>query len=456
LNDLARLLRTTSFRLVLAYVAVFLASASLLSVLVYLHAENLVQAQLEATIDAEIGGLAEQYHRSGMPGLVATIAERSLGSRDRRSVYLLAAPNFRPLAGNLDGFPAEPPDVGNRLRFDVQSPAAPRADPIPVLARVFVLPGGFRLLVGRSTADVALVMGAIRSTMIAGIAGVALLGLLGGVFTSRQVLRRVEKLGRSLGRIMKGDMSERVPLAGSGDEFDQLSERLNDMLAEFEALVASVRSVTDNVAHDLRIPLNRIRARIELELSRPEPPSRAVLEQSLADIEALLATFNGLLTIAQAEAGERAMAFDSVDLGAALRDIAELYEPLAQDKQVRLDNGAPDALVVRGNRPLLTQALANLIDNAVKYTPAGGSVRLSGMIGADGVRIGIADSGPGIPLDQRVRVFERFYRLDTTRSTPGSGLGLSLVKAVMDAHGARITLSDAEPGLRVELIFPPR
>jgi signal transduction histidine kinase len=253
---------------------------------------------------------------------------------------------------------------------------------------------------------------------------------------------------------MKGDLKERVPLAGSGDEFDQLSGRLNDMLAELEKLVANVRAVTDNVAHDLRIPLNRIRARIELELTRSGPPDRAVLEQNLADIEGLLATFNGILTIAQAEAGERAAAFEPVDLGAALTDIAELYEPLAQDKQVVLEYEAGEGLVVRGNRALLTQALANLVDNAVKYTPAGGRIRLSGRRDGAGTLIVVQDSGPGIPEGQRARVFERFYRLDATRSTPGSGLGLALVKAVTDAHGARIALADAAPGLRVELRFP--
>jgi signal transduction histidine kinase len=272
---------------------------------------------------------------------------------------------------------------------------------------------------------------------------------------SRGMLGRVDEINRTTRRIMAGDLGQRIALSGSRDEFDQLAANLNAMLDQIERLLQGMRQVTDNVAHDLRTPLNRLRARIEVALmGNPDRvESRAVLEQTLVDAEAMIGTFNALLDIARAEAGSDRAAFEPVDLAKLSQDLAELYGPLAEDKDVAFERACPADARVRANQHLLAQAVANLLDNAIKYTPAGGWVRLSVENGPRGPAITVVDSGPGIPVDQRERALERFVRLDATRSTSGNGLGLSLVNAVAKLHGARLVLGDNRPGLSVRLEF---
>jgi len=255
---------------------------------------------------------------------------------------------------------------------------------------------------------------------------------------------------------MAGELGQRIALSGTRDEFDQLAANLNAMLDQIERLLQGMRQVTDNVAHDLRTPLNRLRTRIEIALlADPRPAEwRAVLEETLVDAEKMIGTFNALLEIARAEAGSDRTAFEPVALAALTHDLAELYAPLAEDRQIAFARDCPPAIEVQANRHLLAQALANLLDNAIKYTPPGGAVRLAVENGAAGPAITVADSGPGIPAAERERVLERFVRLDATRSTSGNGLGLSLVQAVARLHGARLVLGDNQPGLMVRLEFP--
>lgn len=450
--DRVRILRSTAFRLAVTYLAFFTATALLLLGVVYGTSSSFIESQIRETISTEIAGLAERYREQGVGGLIQVISQRSAVERDRKSLYLLTDELYRPITGNMLGWPESQPDAEGWLRFPVQhmTPAGIRL--FEASGRSFRLPGGYFLLVGRSTEDAEQVKVVLRRAIAVGIGLTILLGVAGGMLTGRKLLQRVEGVNRTMRGIMAGDITQRVPRGRSGDEFDQLADGVNAALDQIEALLQSMRTVTDNVAHDLRTPLHRLRSRIDVALlGEPDLDAyRRTLEETMADADRLLATFNALLTIAQAEAGARANQLQPLELAPLVRDMVELYEPLAEDKGLTLrleEGGAP---TVRGDRHLLSQALANLLDNAVKYTPDGGTVTVRI---APGPALEVADSGPGIPPEAREKVLQPFVRLDATRSTPGNGLGLSLVAAVAHLHGARLDLDDNHPGLVVRLVF---
>jgi signal transduction histidine kinase len=455
-ESLRRLLETSTFRLALIYLASFGISALALLGFLYYETAGFMARQTDETIQAEIAGLAEQYRAEGINRLRQVIELRS-GQLHRSSVYLLIDPLGRRVAGNLEHWPLAEPGPDGWLNFtmdvtaDGESTQHRRAR-----AASFLLTGGFGLLVGRDVEDRLQIETQIRRTLGWGLALTLLLGLAGGFLMSRGMLGRVDAINRTTRRIMAGDLSQRIALKGSRDEFDQLAANLNAMLDQIERLLGGMRQVTDNIAHDLRTPLNRLRSRIEVALLQQPGRAeiRALLEATLADAQAMIATFNALLDIARAEAGSERGGFEEVDLTALGRDLADLYRPVAEDKQLKFEYHCMPGMAMRANRHLLAQALANLLDNAVKYTPAGGRVRLDVGRGASGPVIAIADSGPGIPDADRTRVLQRFVRLDATRSTPGSGLGLSLVDAVAKLHGAELILTDNRPGLKVSLAFP--
>ena len=317
--------------------------------------------------------------------------------------------------------------------------------------KTFRLPGDLHLLVGRDVRDLDATRALIRDALAWGLALTAALALLGGWLTSAGVRRRIEAITRTSREIMAGDLSRRVPSDGSGDDFDQLAVSLNAMLARIEALMASVRQVTDNIAHDLRTPLARLRNRLDaLHLTTPSPD----LEAAIIEADDLLTTFNALLRIARIESAQARASFAPVDLAPLAEDLGELYEPLAGERGQTLRVAVQGPAWVQGDRDLLFQALANLVDNAVKYTPPGGRIEVRVLPAEGFVLVTVSDTGPGIPPDLRARVFERFYRADVSRSAPGSGLGLSLVRAVAQLHGATISLADTSPGLRVTLSIP--
>ncbi|HKH21076.1 MAG TPA: ATP-binding protein, partial [Gammaproteobacteria bacterium] len=283
-----------------------------------------------------------------------------------------------------------------------------------------------------------------------------LLALTSGLVVSHAILRRIETISRTGRSIMAGDLSQRVPLTGRGDEFDQLAINLNAMLDRIQRLMEGMRQVTDNVAHDLRSPLARLRSRLEVTLLMPRSNNdyRAAIELTLSDVGGLLGTFNALLSIAQVESGADRGDWHSIDLSALTRDVADLYQPLAEDKEVHFTQQIRQDLRLRGNRSLLTQAIGNLLDNAIKYTPRGGTIQLNARHKHEVIEVVVSDNGPGIPADMREKVLERFVRLETSRTTPGNGLGLSLVRAVAWLHNAKLELADAHPGLSVSLQFP--
>lgn len=450
------ILRSYTFQFALLYVLLLGVSVAILLGFIHWSTAGYMARQTDETIAADINGLAEQYRRRGVSGLTTLIAERVAADPVGATVYLLADSNARPLVGNLDAWPDREPDAAGWIDFRVRPRGVDgRADERGARAQVFALRGGYRLLVGRDIRELAALRRLLGDALAWGLAMTAGLALAGGWLMSAGVARRLEAVNQVSRRIMDGDLSRRVPTTGSGDDFDQLAENLNSMLARIEALMASVRQVSDNIAHDLRTPLTRLRQRLEGLRGSDEI---AEIDAAIADADELLATFNALLRIARLESGSRRAGFADLDPAGLLADLAELYEPLAAEQGLTL-TVAPAAgppMLLHGDRDLLFQALANLVDNAIKYTPAGGSVLLSLARGAEGVEIRIADTGPGIPEPLRGRVFERFFRLDDSRAAPGNGLGLSLVAAVAQLHGARIALEDTRPppGLTARLVFP--
>jgi signal transduction histidine kinase len=286
---------------------------------------------------------------------------------------------------------------------------------------------------------------------------ILLLGTAGGALMSRNMLRRLDVINRTSGEIIAGDLTRRVPMTGSGDEFDVLAENLNRMLDRIERLMKGLREVTDSVAHDLRTPLNRLRNRLEESVARLNASGAQAgeIERAIAETDHLIATFNALLLIAETDAGTTRAAMSALDLAEVAADVTELYEPLAEERKVALTRILSAAVVIEGNRSLIAQALANLVDNAIKYTPAGGRVYIRAAAAGEGVELSVADSGPGIPQADRPRVTERFVRLEASRNSPGTGLGLSLVVAVAHFHKAELILEDNAPtGLKAVLRFP--
>jgi signal transduction histidine kinase len=450
---------THAFRLAALYFLVFAASVLGVLLFVYLTSAGFVERQTEATLDAEITGLAEQYAQRGLSGLIQIVAARSAGDRGDAMIYLVTDPDGRPLAGNIAAWPAGVPTHSTWLSFALERTINGRHEVHPARGRLFVIPGGYRLLVGRDISDAAAFRSEVRTTLLwAG--SIALgIGLIGGTVMSRNLLRRVEQVNRTSERVMAGNLSDRVPLRGTSDEFDQLAANLNRMLDQIERLMTAMREVTDDVAHDLRTPLSRLRTRLERALVAPsgaDPPAGAsqseAIRAAIDEADRLLATFNALLSIAELESGARHDQTASIDLSEVARSAAELYEPVAEEKGFALTVAAEPGVRMRGDRHLLSQAISNLLDNALKYA-GGGQIELRVFPENGQAILEITDQGPGIPEADRLSVLDRFVRLEPSRTTPGNGLGLSLVRAIARRHDGSVTLEDNRPGLRVRLQF---
>jgi signal transduction histidine kinase len=451
----SRLFRTSTFRLALIYLAPFGLLLVILFGFLYLGTLELIDAQANATIEAEIRGLAEQYGERGLGRLIEVIAERSGSKGEKGSVYLLTGPDLQPLAGNLAAWPDNATRTDGWFSFEVERGRGDQTTSHEIRAKPFRLAGGFRLLVGRDMAERAEFQEVIAKTLALALGITIVLGVAGALYLSHKLLRRVEAVADTSRTIVHGELGRRVPLDGSGDEFDRLSRSLNEMLDQIEQLMTGMRAVTDSLAHDLRSPLTRLKGRIEVALRGAPDPARyrEALEQTITDTDALLTTFNALLSIAQAEAGAARANMTRLELGQVARDALELYEPVAEQKGVRVEQSIADGVTIIGHPHLLAQSVANLLDNAIKYTLTGGRIALAVRVAADRAELVVADSGPGIPPADRERVLERFVRLDSSRPSPGSGLGLSLVAAVAKLHRASLTLGDQAPGLSVTLSF---
>ena len=448
------ILRSFAWRIAIGYGVLFGLSGLALLAFIYVSTEGYMTRQMEAVIEAEVQGLAERYRIAGTRGLRALVGERLARNPASSSIYLLADPGFRVLAGNLSSWPEAARGADPWIEFELYTTGdADRREVHRARARHFQLRRGFHLLVGRNMRDFEQMRSAIFRTTAWGVGVAALLAFVIAWRLRRSVVARIESINRTSRRIMEGELSERIRSHGSGDEFDELITNLNAMLERIESLMEDVRRVSDNVAHDLRTPLGRLRTRLErLRDAEGDGASAALAEAALEEADQMLATFNALLRIARIETRQRRHAFERVNLATVGDDVADLYAPVAESRGITFRHSGIEA-PVDGDADLIFQSLANLLDNAMKYTPEGGAVTLHVTSDDDTVTVVVADSGPGVPPDEREAVLRRFYRLEPARSAPGSGLGLSLVAAVAELHEATLMLEDNAPGLVVRLRF---
>ena len=465
MTALGKLFRTTTFKLTLVYLTVFALFAAFLLGYFALNTRRLITEQITDTVNAEITGLSEQYRLGGIRRLVIAVDARA--RRPGSSLYLVTTFTGEALAGNVTalspGILDNPGWTETAYRRLDEAEGGDHRDH-EALVRVFQLSGGFRLLVGRDLEERERLYHIVLDAGRWSIAIVIILGLAGGLFVTRRVLRRVDAMTETTRTIMGGDLSGRLPVAGTGDELDRLAENLNVMLERIEALMHGLKEVSDNIAHDLKTPLTRLRNRCEqaLRASGNETEYRAALEATIEESDNLIATFNALLMIARAESGQARDDMKEFDAAEIAHDIGELYEPLAEEKGIALKVEADGAAPVSGNRELVSQALANLVDNAIKYAQPNGSavngatpeIVVRTLQDGDKILMSVADRGPGIPEADRGRAVERFVRLEQSRSQPGSGLGLSLASAVARLHGGELTLEDNHPGLKSVSALP--
>ncbi len=411
--------------------------------------------QTDETIEAEIVGLAEQYSRQGLNGLISVIRERVSRDPNGKSLYLFTARDYIKLAGNLKEWPKSAQVQDGWVNFQLDEEVGWQGKPHIARARIFVVQGGLRLLVGRDVHDLMVVKRLIERAINWGMGITLALALVGGIMMSRSTAKRIEIINQISRKIMAGNLSLRIPGRGTGDDFDQLAENLNQMLDRIVQLMDGIRHVSDNIAHDLRTPLTRLRNQLESALvSAEREEDRDQIAVAVAEADQLLATFNALLRIARLETGGKVAKPEALNLSQLMEDAAELYEALAEDKSLAMLKSIQSNVVVCGDRDLLFQVMSNLIDNAIKYTPEGGKLSLQLVENDEGVFFQIADSGIGIPEDEKEKVFQRFYRVAKSRSLPGNGLGLSLVAAVIAMHKGEISLEDGNPGLKVSVKLP--
>ena len=465
LARLAMLYRTTAVRLSALYLLFFAACAAFLVVYVTSMSEGLLQQQTRDSVAAEAGEINQVFERSGMNGLLKTMERRA--RQPGANLYVIASPSGELLAGNV--LSLQPGVLDNEgwtqnafryQRFEDQ----PESERHTARAQVFVLSNGLRVLVGRDLGEPEHFRGLVRQALVVALGIMGLGALAIWYFIGRNALRRIDRMSDAGQKIMAGDLSQRLPLGGSGDEFDRLSDSLNTMLGRIEKLDEGLKQVSDNIAHDLKTPLTRLRNKAEAALSGKARAGdlRMALEEVIGESDQLIRTFNALLMISRVEAGQTAAEMSPVDLTRIAGDSVELYEPLAEDAHLFLKPDLADGVTISGNRELIGQALGNLIDNAVKYAEGAENpeIRVSLVRDKDAVVLSVADHGPGIPEDKQAEVTKRFVRLDESRSKPGTGLGLSLVEAVMEMHGGRLELAASDPsaeigrGLTVRMVFP--
>jgi signal transduction histidine kinase len=423
---------------------------------VYWSTESYVLSRSDATIAADHAALRSDYDRAGRSGVVAALERRAGFRHHGDSVYLLADAAFAPLAGNLGQWPSGLTAADGWSTFTAPD-WKPGAAARPTLRAHFAtLQGGEHLLVGADISDLAAYARRIDLALAFGVTLFFVLAGFAGVSVTRRTVGRIESVNATSRAIMQRGLGERIPLRGTRDEWDQLAANLNLMLDRIEGLMAEVKEVSDNVAHDLRTPLTRMRGRLEKAAGRPRGAAedQALINDTMADLDGVLRMFASLTRISQIEASDRTAAFRSVNLAEIAREVVELFDAAAEDKGVRLTTTGGERVLITGDRDLLFDATANLVDNAIKHGREAGRVDVQVTDGADGAAITVADDGPGIPEHELPHVFKRFYRLERSRGTPGNGLGLSLVAAVARLHGARMEMVDNGPGLRFRLQFP--
>lgn len=446
-------IRTSVVRLALIYISAFALTTAVLFGSVYVLTLRAVDLATEDLMESQIQGLSEQYLTLGLRGLVAVIHERSQSLDRSRAVYLLVDENYKTVVGNLDVWPELTTQRNQWFEFEVKVNHDKQSEIHPIRAALVTLPDNYRLLIGTDVIERARLAAVMQRVGTLAVALMILIGSVIAVYMNRRVLKQVHAMADAGQDIAQGDFSRRLPVSGRGDELDELAISLNGLLERIEQLTLALRFVIDGTAHDLRGPLNRLRLRLEQVLVTANQDGREMIDAAVQDADTLLNTIESLLRIAQAQSGAANAEIAALDLGKLTAEIAELYAPLAEQRGIQLQVDSKQTGIIQGSRQLLAHAVANLLDNAIKYTPSGGNVMLRVGTQAKQVELVVQDDGPGIPMADRERVLQRFVRLDSAQAEPGTGLGLSLVAAVCRFHRASLALEDAAPGLRVRLGF---
>lgn len=460
MTALVRLIRTTAFKLIAVYLLVFALFAAGTTLYLARHTQQLVVSQIVETIESEVRDLKQQFLAGGIRRLVDVVETRV--ALPGSNLYILTTYSGTTFVSNADipnNVLAMPgwQEISYHRSDEPGDERHSRA-----LVKVEVLDGGFRLLVGRDFEERDRLRQILATPARWAVVFIVLLGVAGGIFVARRVLKRIDAMTATGERIMLGDLSGRLPVTGTGDEFDRLANSLNTMLERIEALMAGLKQVSDNIAHDLKTPLTRLRNQAEeaLRTGKTEKDYQRALHATIEESDGLIRTFDALLLIARAEAGEARKHMVDFDAAEMAESVAELYEPLAEEKGVTLTLDAPGPMPAHGSRELIGQALANLVDNALKYGAVpdapSAEIHIVARREKDRLLLSVADRGPGIPEKDRARVTERFVRLEASRSKPGAGLGLSLAAAVAQLHGGELKLDDNAPGLRVTLAIPAK
>ncbi|WP_279480159.1 HAMP domain-containing sensor histidine kinase [Aureimonas sp. SK2] len=446
--------RTITFRLSLGYGLMFGVSAVLIMAVTYVAASTQMQTIVRASIAEDLALFVHGYDEGGEGGLRQEVEERVDSAADDR-FFLLLGPNGERLVGNLPADAWIPGASATRL-----TPAAPSATEgargDTLYAQGIVL-GDYRVLAARRSDILETIRSILLSAILTGCVVTLALALVGGIIVGLGPSRRVDAIAATTRSIVEGRLDLRLPVSGRGDELDRLATDINVMLARIETLVESLRQVSTDIAHDLRTPLARLRQGLEgIARSADKADLERAVEAAVAETDAIIDTFNALLRIAQIEAGARKARFRALDLSDLAERVADVYGEVAVDAGHRLECRIEPGLRVLGDGDLLTQALANLIENAITHVPPPGTIRLALRqdLEARTVLAEVVDDGPGIPEDERDKVFRRLYRLDRSRATPGHGLGLALVASVAELHGGSVQATDAEPGLRMRLALP--
>ncbi|MGB5260027.1 MAG: ATP-binding protein [Gammaproteobacteria bacterium] len=456
---LPRLFQTSAVRLTLRYTLMYMLVLCIALAALFWSSGRYVDASLEADLRQELESLTNLFEREGAQALAEAVTARSKAAIDKQHFYLLTDSSGGLLAGNISKWPLEADidfgaGVHNIWLDENLLPGYLYGDDAYLPAIAEILADGNHLLLARGVEQDNLLR-EVSEYLLESLPAVLVFALLIGVMMSRAMLRRMDDIGRTASEIMAGNLSQRVSLSGRNDEFDALAQRINRMLDRIDEVVASMREVTDNVAHDLRGPITRIRNRMEVTLLEPreEAEYREVIEKTIKDADGMVKTFNAILKTAQANAGTIRADLVPIDLSTLVAEIGELYVPVAEEAGLTLTVEAGKSVTLPGNRDLLAQAIGNLLDNAVKYSPHGGRIDLKLIPRETTVDLVVEDNGPGIPQKEHHRVRERFVRLDGVRQKEGNGLGLSLVDAIARLHGATLLFDNNEPGLRAVIRF---
>ena len=446
-------LDTSPFRIAIVYSIVFACGAAALLGAVDFAVSRVVDGSTDNLIEAEVQGLREQVLVLSRSDFIELIEQRSQDQDVRGAVYLMVDPQLRPVAGNVPAWPKLEADKGKWFLFKVSVPFGDETREHEMRAQRFPLPGGYRMLVGHDVQERQDVKSLMMRGLIAAVAMTLLLGLSGGFWMGRRILAQAGAISAVATQIMRGDLSQRLPVRDADDEINTLAREINTMLDKIEQLTLGMRTVLDSAAHDLRTPLNRLQSTAEGAMMQLSVGSaeRRVLERVTSEVDRMRSTLDALLRIALAETGT--VAREPVNLSELVASVVELYAPVSDERGIILESSVASGAEVLGSRQLLAQALANLLDNAIKFTPDGGHIRVQLRGSGNEPEVIVEDNGPGIPADKREIVLGRRVRLDEARRFPGSGLGLSLVAAVTKLHGAQLVLDDAGPGLRVSLKF---